>query len=126
MMAMFTRVAITFLLTCWYQATMAEINFKPCIVSGGNAFKLAMIIPDFFMYSSHLMATNASVKKFNKNTHKATAFQDAVQAILEHYNYEHEIVGPKQFIPLSFQVEEDIVSWECQAFEKNTDQDVLC
>jgi len=104
--------------------TIAEIHFRPRVVSGGNALELAMIIPDFFPDSSHLMATNAGVKKFNKNTHKVTAFQDAVQAILEHYNYEHEIVGPKQFIPLSFQVEEDIVSWECQVFE-NIDHDFV-
>jgi hypothetical protein len=105
---------------------------RPSIHSSGMYFDLGIAVPEFFWQANRLIAANKGEEGFNKNTHKATAFQQAAKKIEEDFNtFETEEVlsGAPQRFKLPFKVEHDYYTgdggkgWEVQIFD-NEDEDL--
>ena len=73
-----------------------------------------------------LQVLHVANEEFTEDTHKATAFQEAAAQAMKNFDTDNNepVMGTPQRIKLPFKVEEEIVSWECQAFNNN-DEDFL-
>jgi hypothetical protein len=82
---------------------------RPSIHSCGMYFDLGIAVPEFFWQANRLIAANEGDNGFNKNTHKATAFQQAAKKIQEDFNtFEtEEVLSGVQRFKLPFKVEPD-------------------
>jgi hypothetical protein len=98
---------------------------RPSIHSSGMYFDLGIAVPEFFWNADRLVAANKEHTSFNKNTHKATAFQQAAKKIQEDFNtFEtEEVLSGAQRFKLPFKVEPDYYTgdggegWEVQIFD---------
>lgn len=109
------RVSIDFLV-----CGMSEACFCPKMHANGTIFQLGMVIPEIFTDEARLVLANHKDSKFNKSTHKATAFKEVVAKMTNDLEDGEPLVAAPQQVKLPFACETDIVEWEVLAFD-NTD-----
>ena len=99
--------------------SMGKHMFKPCVLPGGKAVSLSVIVPKMFPKANRLMLAHAN-ERFTINTHKATAFEEISEVVQEKYNLKDDedakINSIPQVIKLPFKCDEEIVDWEIQYF----------
>jgi len=117
------RVAIDFLVIA-----MSESNYRPLVAAAGKELHIGMAIPKFFVKKSRLMAAHGDDNKFTDDTHKATAFEDLVDSVDKQFGLDKDgaekldLFGKPMVVKLPFPCEEDLVSWEMQAFENDDEE----
>ena len=109
--------------TCDYLVlTLNKENFSPRVSANGKELLVGTNVPSFFQDKARTMIANQSKNaRFTSNTHKATAFGEVVRRMNDSLNWPDELNGAVQRTALPFPCEEDIVSWEVQAFENDDD-----
>ena len=90
--------------------------FLPDLVSGGKKLEINIQAPPFFIDEGRVIASNAGVEGFNKNTHQAQAFKDNCESIHASFGMKNTIFGKPMEIEMPFDCEERIVDWEIQAY----------
>ena len=106
--------------------TMGRDKFTPKVMSGGNAVTIGMIVPDFFFKYDRLEQANQGRKAFNKNSHRATAYEKALLDMRRDLRVKKggNIQNPKVVIQLPFECEESIIEWVVDGFQ-NDDEEVV-
>ena len=109
--------------TCDYLVlTLNKENFSPRVSTDGKELLVGTNVPSFFQDKARIMIANQSKNaRFTSNTHKATAFGEVVRRMNDSLNWPDVLNGAVQRTALPFPCEEDIVSWEVQAFENDDD-----
>ena len=101
---------------------MSKDNYSPKISKDGKALLLETKVPAFFIDPGRLLLTNQEHRGFNNNTSECVAFSDVAQKINDELDYSVDIKGDPQVVALPFKVEQDIVTWEVQAFINDDDE----
>mmetsp|Transcript_49488 Transcript_49488/g.59907 ORF Transcript_49488/g.59907 Transcript_49488/m.59907 type:complete len:193 (+) Transcript_49488:129-707(+) len=85
-----------------------------CVSVSENQMELlfGMVCPPVLVSQSQLMKANGDRRRFNWNTHKATAFKKAVLGVHEAFGWEDMLLGAAQRIRLPFKVELEVVNDE--------------
>ena len=106
--------------------SMGRDKFGPKVNPGGKKLNISMVCPSFFFRYDRLEMANMQTKSFNQNTHKATAFEEALRKMRKELNVRKggDISGPDLVISLPFSCEETIVKWGLLSFE-NLDPEVV-
>ena len=103
---------------------MSRKLFRPGVKPGGKTLQLSCELPRLFTHQGRVQMANEVVgsDRFNDSTHKATAFEQACAPITDPLAASQPIVSEPQEVTLPFAVEDEIESWEVQAFD-NDDQE---
>ena len=104
--------------------TLDREKFSPRVTSDGMELQVGTAVPNFFQSSARVMLANKNKDRtFTKNTHKATAFEEVIRRMNNELDWPDTLNGSVQRTKLPFRCEEEILSWEVQAFE-NEDSDL--
>ena len=109
-----------------FVSCMGRDKFTPKVMPGGKKLSIGMVNPKFFFqYDRHKMA-NMRNKSFNKNSHKATAFEKALSDMRRNLQVKKggNILRSDMIIPLPFRRDQHIVRWGLLSFE-NKDREVM-
>ena len=102
--------------------TLNKDKFSPRVLADGKELHVGTTVPSFFQNKARIMLANKSKDaEFTSNTHKATAFAEVVRGMMTELEWPDDLNGSVQRTKLPFRCEEDIVSWEVQAFENEDD-----
>ena len=106
--------------------SMGRDKFGPKVIPGGRKLAISMVCPSFFFGYDRLEMANQQQRGFNQNTHKATAFAEALRKMRKELDVKKggDISGPDLVISLPFSCEETIVKWGLLSFE-NLDSEVV-
>ena len=103
--------------------TQNKEKFQPTVMADGNELHVGTVVPSFFQNRARIMLANKNKDKdFTSNTHKATAFEEVVRRMMTDLDWPDDLHGSTQRTKLPFPCEEDIISWEVQAFENEDDE----
>ena len=85
-----------------------------------------MVSPKFFFQYDRLKMANMRNVGFNENSHKATAFEQALRDMRRELKVKKggEVSGEDMIIPLPFRCDQHIVRWGLLSFE-NKDREVM-
>ena len=109
-----------------FVSSMGRDKFTPKVMSGGNKLSIGMVSPKFFFQYDRLKLANILNVGFNENSHKATAFEEALRDMRKELKVKKggEISGEDIIIPLPFRCDQHIVRWGLLSFE-NKDKEVV-
>ena len=108
------RVTANFFCLRWIEKN------SPRVTSYRMELQVGTTVPTFFQNSARIILANKNKDRtFTSNTHKATAFAEVIRRINNELNYPDNLNGPVQRTKLPFRCEEEILSWEVQAFEND-------
>ena len=102
--------------------TLNKDKFPPRVLTDRKELHVGTTVPSFFQNKVRIMLTNkCKDAEFTSNTHKATAFAEVVRGMMTELEWPDDLNDSVQQTKLPFHCEEDIVSWEVQAFENEDD-----
>ena len=106
--------------------SMGRDKFTPNVMPGGNRLSIGMVSPKFFFQYDRLKMANMLNVGFNENSHKATAFEQALRDVRRELKVKKggEVSGEDMIIPLPFRCDQHIVRWGLLSFE-NKDREVM-
>ena len=106
--------------------SMERDTFTPNVMPGGNMLSIEMVSPKFFFQYDRLKMANMRNVGFNENSHKATAFEQALRDMRRELKVKKggEVSGEDMIIPLPFRCDQHIVRWGLLSFE-NKDREVM-
>ena len=105
---------------------MRRDKFTPNVMPWGNRLSIGMVSPKFFFQYDRLKMANMLNVGFNENSHKATAFEQALRDMRRELKVKKggEVSGEDMIIPLPFRCDQHIVRWGLLLFE-NKDREVM-
>ena len=105
---------------------MGRDKFTPKVMPWGNKLSIGMVSPKFFFQYDRLKIANMLNVGFNKNLHKATAFEKVLRDMRIELKVEKggEVSGENMIIHLPFRCDQHIVKWGILSFE-NKDREVM-
>ena len=98
---------------------MHRSMYRPIISSDHKSLLLGVVVPAFFTDQNRLQLAHGLDDTFTEDTNKATAFQEVTATMTNHLDAETPLIGAPQVVRLGHEVEEEIDSWELQAFEND-------
>ena len=66
--------------------SMGRDKFGPKVIPGGRKLAISMVCPSFFFGYDRLKMANQQQRGFNQNTHKVTAFAEALRKMRKELN----------------------------------------
>ena len=92
------------------------------MLADGKDLHVGTTVPPFFQNKARIILANkCKDAEFMRNTHKTTTFAEVVRGMMTELEWPDDLNGSVQRTNLPFRCEEDIVSWEIQAFENEDD-----
>ena len=93
---------------------------------GGKKLSIGMVNPKFFFQYDRLKMANMRNTSFNKNSHRATAFEKALSDMRRNLQVKKggNVSRSDMIIPLPFRRDQHIVRWGLLSF-KNKDTEVV-
>ena len=109
-----------------FAPSMGRDKFTPKVMPLGNKLSIGMVSPKFFFQYDRLKIANMLNVGFNKNLHKATAFEKVLRDMRIELKVEKggEVSGEDMIIHLPFRCDQHIVQWGILSFE-NKDRGVM-
>ena len=106
--------------------SMKRDKFTPKVMHGGNKLSIGMVSPKLFFQYDRLKMANMLNMDFNKNSHKAIAFEKALHDMRRELKVKKggEVSEEDMIIPLPFQCDQHIMRWGLLSFE-NKDREVM-
>ena len=102
--------------------TLNKDKFPPRVLADGKELHVGTTVSSFFQNKARIMLANrCKDSEFTSNTHKATVFAEVLHGMMTELEWPDDLNGSVQRTNLPFRCEEDIVSWEIQAFENEDD-----
>ena len=114
------RVTADFLVLILDRVTLDRKMFSPRVTSDRMEPQVGTTVPTSFQNRARIMLANKNKDRtFTSNTHTETAFAEVIRRMNNELNWPDNLIGSVQRTKLPFRCEEEILSWEVQAFENN-------